>query len=128
MKAIHLLLALSLSATFVAFVAPTASACAPIENCIPGCQDSCPPGCGDNVPCCGTLPECVPRCVGNVCIGPITCSPLTCPIIRCALDPNSCVVIACGELTCPVITCVENLAWCFSNPWCNSLWCYTPVN
>jgi hypothetical protein len=96
MRSPTLLLALSLAATFVAFAAPAADACAG-QQCIPGCQYSCPPGCGDNIPCCdrnATILECFAPCVPpGSCLPPIACGPLTCPIVSCVLDLPACIII-----------------------------------
>lgn len=101
MKTTHLLLALSLCATFVTFVAPLASACAPIENCIPGCQYRCPPGCGDNIPCCDDgIVDCLighpcttVDCISRLCVGPV-CLNLCTALLGCPID------LTCNNLYC----------------------------
>jgi hypothetical protein len=116
-----LLLALSLAATFVAFAAPPADACAPIQNCIPGCQYSCPPGCGDNIGCCqpgDSLVHClVPTCTPRFCIDT---PPVPCTTLSCLLDPQP---ICMGPVC---VTLCTYLLGCPINSSCNNLYCWTP--
>lgn len=104
MRTSAFVLTLSLAATFVAFAAPPANACAPIQSCIPGCQSQCPPGCGDNVPCCQQ--DQFPLCL--VCDPVDACFPL-CTTQFCIVVNDPCDQLAlCG----PLPGCGDNVPCC----------------